>query len=112
MFNGKQFLKVIYTVKGKTEAPYVDSTLIDRIVCQLAPYVDTTLIDKTVCQLAPYVDTTLIDKTVCQLAPCVDTTLIHKIVCQLATLHQQLNHSLNFHEIGYRSSLQKIVRQS
>jgi hypothetical protein len=27
IFNDKQSLKVIYTVKGKTEAPYVDTTL-------------------------------------------------------------------------------------
>jgi len=57
IFKDKQSLKVIYTVKGKTEAPYVD------------------------------------------------TTLIHKIVCQLATLYQQLNRSLNFHEIKFKNLL-------
>jgi hypothetical protein len=35
IFNGRRFVRVIYTAKGKTEAPYVDTTLIRKIVCQL-----------------------------------------------------------------------------
>jgi hypothetical protein len=30
---------------------------------------------------------------------------IHKIVCQLATLHQQLNRSLNFYKIRFKNLL-------
>jgi hypothetical protein len=55
MFNGKQFLKILYTVEGKNEA---------------------------------------LD---------VDTTIIHKLVYKLVTLHQQLNRSMNFHEIRYKN---------
>jgi len=38
IFNDKQFLEVIHTVKGIPEAPYVVTTLVHKLVCQVATH--------------------------------------------------------------------------